>query len=145
MRQAEYRPFRSSVRSWKSASALKTAGSLAIPRFTFVIAITTARVIILFSIARPPTGAIGPQRSDHKFCQRTIASLRASRILRRAAATPRSRILANAAEALFLTDEKRHAAAVSSITVQMQLLSFRANARAAQEGRYIYSPLRAIR
>lgn len=36
-----------------------------------------------------------------------IASIRASGILRRVATTPRSRILANAAEALFPTDEKR--------------------------------------
>lgn len=54
------------------------------------------------------------------------------RILRRAvtAPPPRAHILANAAVALFLVGEKR-AGAASSIIVQMQLLSFRANARRA--------------
>lgn len=96
MRQAERRPFRPFVRPFVEKRAL---GPLAIPRFTFVIVITTARVIMLFSIARPPTGAAGPRRNGHKFRRgrSRIAFFVASR----------SRILANAAVALFPTGEKR--------------------------------------
>lgn len=77
----------------------RALGPLAIPRFTFVIVITTARVIMLFPIVRPPTGAASPRRNEHKFrrgrsCLAFFVALR-------------SRILANAAVALFPTGEKR--------------------------------------